>query len=118
MLVHVAEHDGRPGAGVRRNRAGEGFENKIAETVAKALGETVEYTWLSYRGHGGFSQFLASTLDEHKCDVVMDIPYGSQEELTTRPYYISSYIFVFKKDIHRATMQGRMSLRLPDVLLN
>lgn len=80
------------------NHAGEGFENKIAETVAKALGETVEYTWQSYRGHGGYSQFLASTLDQHKCDVVMDIPYGSQEELTTRPYYISSYIFVFKKD--------------------
>jgi mxaJ protein len=27
----------------------------------------------------------------------MDIPYGSREELTTRPYYISSYVFVFDK---------------------
>jgi len=79
------------------NRAGQGFENKIADTVSKALGETVEYTWASYRGGGGFPQFLASTLDAHKCDVVMDIPYGSREELTTRPYYISSYVFVFKK---------------------
>lgn len=80
------------------NRAGQGFENKVAETVAKALGETLEYTWSSYRGRGGFSQFLASTLDQDKCDVVVDIPYGSREELTTRPYYISSYIFVFKKN--------------------
>ncbi len=79
------------------NRAGEGFENKIAEAVAKALGETVEYTQASYRGRGGFPQFLASTLDAKKCDVVMSIPYGSREELTTRPYYISSYVFVFKK---------------------
>src|SRR5579871_4678370 len=79
------------------NRAGEGFENKIAELVAKALGETVEYTWASYRGHGGFPQFLSSTLDAKKCDVVMDIPYGSREELTTRPYYVSSYVFVFAK---------------------
>jgi mxaJ protein len=79
------------------NRAGAGFENKIAVAVAKALGETVEYTYASHRGHGGFSQFLASTLDAKKCDVVMSIPYGSREELTTRPYYISSYVFVFDK---------------------
>jgi mxaJ protein len=79
------------------NRAGAGFENKIAAAVAKALGETVEYTYASHRGHGGFSQFLASTLDAKKCDVVMSIPYGSREELTTRPYYISSYVFVFDK---------------------
>ena len=79
------------------NRAGAGFENKIADAVAKALGETVEYTWASHRGHGGFPQFLSSTLDAKKCDVVMSIPYGSPEELTTRPYYISSYVFVFDK---------------------
>ena len=82
------------------NRAGQGFENKIAEAVAKQLGETVEYTSASYRARGGFPQFLATTLDAKKCDVVMSIPYGSREELTTRPYYISSYVFVFKKDKH------------------
>jgi mxaJ protein len=80
------------------NRAGEGFENKIAVAVAKALGEKVEYTWASSRGHGGFPQFLSTTLDAKKCAVVMDIPYGSREELTTRPYYISSYVFVFGKN--------------------
>ena len=79
------------------NRAGQGFENKIAGAVAKALGEKVEYTWASYRGHGGFTQFLSVTLDANKCDVVMNIPYGSRDELTTRPYYISSYVFVFQK---------------------
>jgi mxaJ protein len=79
------------------NRAGEGFENKVAAEVGKALGRTVEYTWASYRGHGGFPQFLATTLDAKKCDVVMSIPYASREELTTRPYYISSYVFVFAK---------------------
>src|SRR5580658_4624632 len=80
------------------NRAGEGFENKIAAAVAKALGEKVEYTWASSRGHGGFPQFLSSTLDAKKCSVIMDIPYGSREELTTRPYYASSYVFVFGKN--------------------
>jgi mxaJ protein len=80
------------------NRAGEGFENKIAAAVAKALGEKVEYTWASSRGHGGFPQFLSATLDAKKCSVIMNIPYGSREELTTRPYYISSYVFVFAKE--------------------
>jgi len=80
------------------NRAGEGFENKIAAAVARALGEKVEYTWANSRGHGGFPQFLSATLDAKKCAVIMDIPYGSREELTTRPYYISSYVFVFGKN--------------------
>lgn len=79
------------------NRAAAGFENKIAAAVTHALGEPLEYTWASYRGHGGFPQFLSSTLDAKKCDVVMSIPYGSREELTTRPYYTSSYVFVYQK---------------------
>src|SRR5213594_1033385 len=79
------------------NRAGQGFENKIAEAIAKALGEPLEYTWESTRSRGGFPEFLARTLDANKCDVVMNIPYGNREELTTQPYYVSSYVFVFKK---------------------
>jgi mxaJ protein len=79
------------------NSAGQGFENKVANLVAGALGRAVDYTWASYRSHGGFPQFLASTLDAQKCDVVMSIPYGNQEELTTQPYYISSYVFIFAK---------------------
>jgi len=82
------------------NRAGEGFENKIAEAVAKAFGEKLEYTWENTRSHGGFPEFLARTLEANKCDVVMNVPYGSREELTTQPYYVSSYVFVFKKDKH------------------
>jgi mxaJ protein len=79
------------------NRAGEGFENKIAVIVGKALGKQVVYYWRSYRGNGGFSEFLSRTLDAGKCDVVVNMPYGSEEELTTDPYYASSYVFVFKK---------------------
>src|SRR5579862_4868827 len=79
------------------DRSGAGFENKIAEAIGKILHEPLEYTWASNRGHGGFLQFLSTTLDASKCDVVMSIPYGSREELTTRPYYVSSYVFVFDK---------------------
>jgi mxaJ protein len=79
------------------NRAGEGFENKIAGAVAKALGQSLQYVFDDTRGRGGFAEFLARTLDAKKCDVVMGIPYGNREELTTDPYYVSSYVFVFKK---------------------
>jgi mxaJ protein len=79
------------------NRAGEGFENKIAQAVAKALGQPLEYVWSSSRAQGGFPEFLSRTLDAKKCDVVMGLPYGNREELTTQPYYVSSYVFVFKK---------------------
>jgi len=79
------------------NQAGQGFENRIATIVAKALNRKLEYYWASYRGNGGFSEFLARTLDANKCDLVINLPYGSQEELTTDPYYASSYVFVFRK---------------------
>ena len=80
------------------NKAGEGFENKLAALAAKSLDSNLEYYWASYRGNGGFSEFLSRGLDADKCDLVINLPYGSQEELTTDPYYASSYIFVFKKD--------------------
>lgn len=80
------------------NRAGDGFENKVAAAVAKDLSRNLEYVWGSYRGKGGFPEFLSRTLEANKCDVVMSIPFGSKEELTTRPYYISSYVFVFRKN--------------------
>jgi len=79
------------------NKAGQGFENKIAEAVAKALGQPLEYTWANSRGTGGFGEFLGRTLDAKRCDAVIGIPYGNREELTTQPYYVSYYAFVFKK---------------------
>lgn len=82
------------------NRAGQGFENKIAELVAHAMHRKLEYHWASERGHGGFSNFLALNLDAHKCDVVMELPYGDPNEDYTDSYYRSSYVFVTKKSNH------------------
>lgn len=79
------------------NRDGKGFENDLAQFVAKKLGATVDYTWADSRGHGGFAEYLSRNLDSGHCDVVMDMPYGNQEELTTDPYYVSSYVFISKK---------------------
>ncbi|MBV9648034.1 MAG: transporter substrate-binding domain-containing protein [Candidatus Eremiobacteraeota bacterium] len=79
------------------NRAGHGFENKLASLMAKMLGDTLVYTWETTRGPGGFDQFLHDTLEARKCDVVIDVPYASENVAPTQPYYISSYVFVYLK---------------------
>ncbi|MBB6184595.1 transporter substrate-binding domain-containing protein [Oleiagrimonas soli] len=77
---------------------GKGFENAVARYVADQLGDKLDYVWANSRGHGGFAEYLAQNLDSGRCDVVMNMPYGNDEELTTAPYYVSSYVFVFKKN--------------------
>lgn len=73
----------------------QGFENKLAEVVARDLGRTLQYSWSPQRG-----DFLRKTLDTGACDVVMGIPSGIEEAHTTRPYYRSSYAFVWRRDRH------------------
>lgn len=82
------------------NNAGKGFENKVASAVAKDLGRNLEFTWASTRGPGGFDGFVHDTLAQNKCDVIVDVPYGDESVNTTRPYYISSYVFVYKSSKH------------------
>jgi len=74
------------------NRAGQGFENKLAEMVAEALDTTVAYTWFPQR-----RGFLRNTLDADECDVVMGMP-SVDGVLATRSYYRSGYVFVSRAD--------------------
>lgn len=75
------------------NRAGEGFENRIAELVARDLGERLEYTYALQN-----DRFVKHTLDARKCDVMMGVSAGMDEVETTRPYYASTYVFVSRKE--------------------
>lgn len=74
------------------NATGEGFENHLAQLVGDALHARVEYTWWAQR-----RGFIRNTLKEKKCDVVMGVPTDYDLALTTRPYYRSSYVFVYRK---------------------
>jgi mxaJ protein len=70
-----------------------GFENKIADVLARDLGDSVRYTWWpSRRG------FISHTLRVGRCDVVIEAPKGYDLVLTTRPYYRSKYFFVVRHD--------------------
>lgn len=79
---------------------GQGFENKIAEIVAKELGKKVEYTWFPQR-----IGFIRNTLkaqlpdsEEYKCDLVIGLPTGFEMAATTQPYYRSTYALVYAKN--------------------
>jgi len=75
------------------NRAGEGFENRLAALLADAMGERLEYTWWAQR-----RGFIRNTLAAGRCDVVIGVPAGYGQAQTTRPYYRSSYVFLYRKD--------------------
>ncbi len=74
------------------DKAGEGFENKLAEMVAKDMDTSVSYVW-----HAQRRGFLRETLNAYECDVVMGVPQLG-ELATTRSYYRSSYVFLSRAD--------------------
>ncbi len=75
------------------NHHQQGFENKIAELLARERGQQVVYAWWPQR-----RGFLRSTLQAGACDVVMGVPAGYDPVLTTPPYYRSTYAFVSRKN--------------------
>lgn len=68
-----------------------GFEDRIAEHLAHELGLPVEYAWLP-QGRG----FVRKTLNAGLCDVIMGVPHGYDLVRTTRPYFRSTYAFVYR----------------------
>lgn len=75
------------------NSKQEGFENKIAEVLAQDLGLKIGYQfWYDRMG------FLRNTLNAKKCDVVMGTTSDYDALRTSKPYYRSGHVFVYKKD--------------------
>jgi mxaJ protein len=71
----------------------EGFENKIAHVIAQDLNATViNYWWPARRG------VLRSSILAGRCDVMMQAPVGLDPVATTKPYYRSTYYFVYRSD--------------------
>ena len=78
------------------NQKLEGFENKIAVVMAKELGETLRYVWWGQR-RGFVRNTMNATLEAGRCDVMIGVPQGYDLVQTTRPYYRSTYVFVYPK---------------------
>jgi len=75
------------------NRSENGFENRIAELLAKDLKAHLTYVW-QRMGRG----FVREYLNQSKCDLLIGIPANYGPVLTTSPYYRSTYVFVSRRD--------------------
>ena len=75
------------------NERKQGFENRIAELIARDLHQKVAYTWWAQR-----RGFIRNTLKADSCDVIMGVPSSLGMILPTSPYYRSTYVFVSRRD--------------------
>jgi quinoprotein dehydrogenase-associated probable ABC transporter substrate-binding protein len=79
------------------NQNQEGFENKIAQLIATELGEPLRYVWWGQR-RGFIRNTMNATLEEGRCDVVIAVPKEYDLVRTTKPYFRSTYVFVYPRD--------------------
>jgi quinoprotein dehydrogenase-associated probable ABC transporter substrate-binding protein len=78
------------------NDKGEGYENKIAEALARDLKRKIEYTYFPQRM--GFVRSTLRAVDDtthqFKCDLIIGVPKGYELTATTQPYMHSTYAMV------------------------
>ena len=88
------------------NKAGDGFDNKIAELIASKEGKPLSYAWAE-PSHAFFRQ----TLGAWDCDVVMSVPAGfGGPVVTTKPYYCSKYVELRRRSSKPAEAEGRIGV--------
>ena len=75
------------------NKAGQGFENKLAQMIAADLHAELNYIWWAQR-----RGYVRNTLNEQKCDFWPGIGSNVEMVATTRPYYRSTYMFVTRQE--------------------
>jgi mxaJ protein len=75
------------------NQKGQGFEQKIAELIAKDWNSKIEYAWWPVR-----RGFFARALNGRYCDIAIQAPSGLDIAGVTKPYFRSGYVFVTRKD--------------------
>jgi mxaJ protein len=71
------------------NRAGQGFENKLAELIAREQHARLQYVWWAQR-----RGYVRNTLNADSCDLWPGVASSLEMLATSRPYYRSSYVFV------------------------
>jgi mxaJ protein len=71
------------------NRQEGGFENQLAQILARDLHTQVQYEWWAQR-----RGFARQTLAQSRCDIWPGVASGIQTMATSSPYYRSTYVFV------------------------
>ena len=85
-----------PGNMPLSDRKREGYQNKILDVLAKAMGARVQYYWRAYTGDVVGQAF--GTADE--CDLLMDMPVEDTDILSTIPIYRTTYVLVWRTGEH------------------
>ncbi|HEU5169211.1 MAG TPA: quinoprotein dehydrogenase-associated putative ABC transporter substrate-binding protein [Gemmatimonadales bacterium] len=89
VLRICADPDNMPAS----NEKGEGYENKIAELLAKEWNAKLEYAWWPVR-----RGFFSRALNGRYCDIALTAPAELDMAATTKPYFRSAYVIVYRKD--------------------
>ncbi len=76
------------------SRDGQGFENKIAQVLAQAMGRKAKFVWTDKPA----IYLVRDQLDKNNCDIVIGLDTGDPRVLTSKPYYRAPYVFVVRKD--------------------
>ncbi len=93
------------------NRNQQGYENKIAELMAKDLNLPVEYYWVPFQM--GYDRIGLKGWNEKEnrfnCDIVIGTTSLEVGE-TTKPYYASTYALVYRKGGPLGDLQSSQQL--------
>ncbi len=75
------------------NNKQEGFEDKIAAVLAEDLKLPLSFMY-AFNRFG----FLRNTINARRCDIIMGVPPDYDPLLTSKPYYRTGHVFVWRKD--------------------
>lgn len=76
------------------NNRGEGYEQKIAQVIADAMGTHVLY----YYRPGIERGLTRQTLNSDNCDLMLDLPGDAEGVLSTSPLYRSTFVLATRTD--------------------
>ncbi len=83
-----------PGNMPMSNMKEQGYDNRVVKLLADAMGTSVQFFWRPYLERG----LHRETFSNKECDLLLGMPYGYAEILTTMPIYRSTYVFASRED--------------------
>ncbi|EYD75653.1 hypothetical protein Rumeso_02740 [Rubellimicrobium mesophilum DSM 19309] len=98
-----------PAAWPASSEDGSGYENRIAELLARELDRRVEYVWYPMS-----TGFIRNTLNAARCDVVIGYAQDAETVLNTNHYMTSTHVLVTKADGPFADVAELSDPRLKD----
>ncbi len=98
------------------NEAGEGFENQIATLMAQRMGVPLQTYWYPQRMNvvRNTIRYKLPGQSYYRCDLLTGVPAGWGPVSVTKPYYRSTYVLVYPKDLGLGVDSGKAFLALTE----